>query len=86
MNAAAWSVLLAVLVTGWVLLDGAVQGAGATLLQERGHDGGNRRREPAERRRAESRGDSGPGPAETASPGLLTVVMLRASPQRLASW
>lgn len=50
MNAAAWAVLLAVLVTGWVLLDGAVQGAGATLLQERGHDGGNRRREPAERR------------------------------------
>ncbi|MFD6142610.1 cytochrome d ubiquinol oxidase subunit II [Promicromonospora sp. NPDC060271] len=50
MNAAAWSVLLAVLVTGWVLLDGAVQGAGATLLQERGHAGGDRRREPAERR------------------------------------
>jgi cytochrome bd-type quinol oxidase subunit 2 len=50
MNAAAWAVLLTVLVTGWVLLDGAVQGAGATLLQERDHDGGSRRREPAERR------------------------------------
>ncbi|GAA4701467.1 Cytochrome bd-type quinol oxidase, subunit 2 [Promicromonospora umidemergens] len=50
MNAAAWSVLLTVLVAGWVLLDGAIQGAGATLLQERDHDGGDRRREPAERR------------------------------------
>ncbi|MFD2792640.1 cytochrome d ubiquinol oxidase subunit II [Promicromonospora vindobonensis] len=50
MNAAAWAVLLTVLVAGWVLLDGAVQGAGATLLQERNHDGSDRRREPAERR------------------------------------
>lgn len=50
MNAAAWAVLLTVLVAGWVVLDGAVQGAGATLLQERDHDGGDRRREPAERR------------------------------------
>jgi cytochrome bd-type quinol oxidase subunit 2 len=50
MNAAAWAVLLAVLVAGWVLLDGAVQGAGATLLQERGDDGRNQRRVPAERR------------------------------------
>lgn len=50
MTAAAWAVLLTVLVVGWVVLDGAVQGAGATLLQERDHDGGNRRREPAERR------------------------------------
>lgn len=50
MNAAAWAVLLTALVTGWVVLDGAVQGAGATLLQERDPDGGDRRREPAERR------------------------------------
>jgi cytochrome bd-type quinol oxidase subunit 2 len=50
MNAAAWAVLLAALVTGWVVLDGAVQGAGATLLQERDPDGTDRRREPAERR------------------------------------
>lgn len=50
MNASAWAVLLTVLVTGWVVLDGAVQGAGATLLQERGQDGKERRREPAERR------------------------------------
>lgn len=50
MTAAAWAVLLTVLVVGWVVLDGAVQGTGATLLQERDHDGGNRRREPAERR------------------------------------
>jgi cytochrome bd-type quinol oxidase subunit 2 len=50
MNAAAWAVLLAALVTGWVVLDGAVQGAGATLLQERDPDGSDRRREPAERR------------------------------------
>ena len=50
MNAAAWAVLLTVLVVGWVVLDGAVQGAGATLLQERDQDGSSRRREPAERR------------------------------------
>lgn len=50
MNAAAWAVLLTVLVSGWVVLDGAVQGAGATLLQERNHDGSDRRRAPAERR------------------------------------
>jgi hypothetical protein len=50
MTAAAWAVLLAVLVVGWVVLDGAVQGAGANLLQERDHDGGRRRREPTERR------------------------------------
>jgi cytochrome bd-type quinol oxidase subunit 2 len=50
MNAAAWAVLLTVLVAGWVLLDGAVQGAGATLLRQRDHDGSDRRREPAERR------------------------------------
>lgn len=50
MNAAAWAVLLTALVVGWVLLDGAVQGAGATLLQEREPDGRDRRREPAERR------------------------------------
>ncbi|MFC8797506.1 cytochrome d ubiquinol oxidase subunit II [Promicromonospora sp. NPDC057138] len=50
MNAAAWAVLLTVLVVGWVVLDGAVQGAGATLLQERDQDGGARRREPDERR------------------------------------
>jgi cytochrome bd ubiquinol oxidase subunit II len=50
MNAAAWGVLLTVLVAGWVVLDGAVQGAGGTLLQERDHDGGDRRRAPAERR------------------------------------
>jgi cytochrome bd-type quinol oxidase subunit 2 len=50
MSAAAWAVLLTVLVVGWVVLDGAVQGAGATLLQDRDHDGGVRRRDPAERR------------------------------------
>jgi cytochrome bd-type quinol oxidase subunit 2 len=50
MNAAAWAVVLTVLVVGWVVLDGAVQGAGATLLHERDHDGGDRRREPAQRR------------------------------------
>ncbi|PUB27117.1 cytochrome bd-type quinol oxidase subunit 2 [Promicromonospora sp. AC04] len=50
MNAAAWAVLLTVLLVGWVVLDGAVQGAGATLLQERDPDGKDRRREPAERR------------------------------------
>jgi cytochrome bd-type quinol oxidase subunit 2 len=50
MNVAAWAVLLAVLLVGWVVLDGAVQGAGGTLLQERDHDGGDRRRAPAERR------------------------------------
>jgi cytochrome bd-type quinol oxidase subunit 2 len=50
MNAEAWAVVLTVLVVGWVVLDGAVQGAGGTLLQERDHDGGDRRRAPAERR------------------------------------
>lgn len=50
MTAAAWAVVLTVLVAGWLVLDGAVQGAGATLLQERDHDGGDRRRAPAERR------------------------------------
>lgn len=50
MNAAAWAVLLTVLLVGWVVLDGAVQGAGATLLQERGPDGKDKRREPAQRR------------------------------------
>lgn len=50
MNAAAWAVLLTVLVAGWVVLDGPVQGAGATLLQERDEDGGDRRRDPAQRR------------------------------------
>ncbi|WP_369374856.1 cytochrome d ubiquinol oxidase subunit II [Promicromonospora sp. Populi] len=50
MNAATWAVLLTVLVTGWVVLDGAVQGAGATLLHERAPDGSDRRREPVERR------------------------------------
>jgi cytochrome bd-type quinol oxidase subunit 2 len=50
MSAAAWAVALTVLVVGWVVLDGAVQGAGATLLHERDHDGGDRRREPAQRR------------------------------------
>ena len=33
-----------------MVLDGAVQGAGATLLHERGPDGKDRRREPVERR------------------------------------
>lgn len=50
MNAAAWAVLLTVLLVGWVLLDGAVQGAGATLLRKQDHDGGSQRREPGERR------------------------------------
>jgi cytochrome bd-type quinol oxidase subunit 2 len=50
MNAATWAVFLTILFVGWVVLDGAVQGAGATLLQERDPDGGARRREPAERR------------------------------------
>lgn len=50
MSTVVWPVLLTALVTGWVLLDGAVQGAGATLLQERARDGRGRRREPEERR------------------------------------
>ncbi len=50
MNATAWAVLLTVLLVGWVVLDGAVQGAGATLLHERDPDEKDRRREPAERR------------------------------------
>jgi cytochrome bd-type quinol oxidase subunit 2 len=50
MSAEAWAVVLTVLVAGWLVLDGAVQGACATLLQERDHDGGDRRRAPAERR------------------------------------
>lgn len=49
MSAAVWAVLLAVLVSAWVVLDGAVQGAGATLLHERGKDGSDRRRSPARR-------------------------------------
>lgn len=50
MNATAWAVLLTVLLVGWVVLDGAVQGACATLLQEQGPDGKERRRPPARRR------------------------------------
>lgn len=50
MSAPGWALVLTVLVAGWVLLDGAVQGTGATLLHERDTDGNGRRREPAERR------------------------------------
>ena len=50
MSAAVGTVLLALLVTGWAVLDGAVQGVGATLLHERDPGGNNRRREPTERR------------------------------------
>lgn len=50
MTATAWAVLLTALVVGWAVLDGAVQGAGANLLRGRDHDGGDRRREPGERR------------------------------------
>lgn len=45
----AWIVLLTVLATGWVVLDGAVQGACATLLRARSSEGGDRQRDPAER-------------------------------------
>jgi cytochrome bd-type quinol oxidase subunit 2 len=38
MSAETWAVVLTVLVAGWLVLDGAVQGACATLLQERGHE------------------------------------------------
>ncbi|WP_423463536.1 cytochrome d ubiquinol oxidase subunit II [Promicromonospora sp. MS192] len=48
-TAAVWGVLLTVLLVAWVVLDGAVQGVGATLLRERGKDGSDRRRAPARR-------------------------------------
>lgn len=44
-----WGVLLTALLVAWVVLDGAVQGVGATLLHERGKDGSDRRRSPARR-------------------------------------
>nr|BFF21184.1 hypothetical protein GCM10025730_47050 [Promicromonospora thailandica] len=49
MSAVVWGVLLTVLLVAWVVLDGAVQGVGATLLHERGKDGSDRRRSPARR-------------------------------------
>ncbi|HEV6952698.1 MAG TPA: cytochrome d ubiquinol oxidase subunit II [Promicromonospora sp.] len=43
------AVLLSALLAVWAVLDGAVQGVGATLLHERGKDGSDRRRTPARR-------------------------------------